>query len=121
MKKCQCTDEDEPIIEITEDEEQRPNISSYVFNPHFKSSTVIPSNGTKKFFPSQPRHGDTVIGNLPLESSRNKLGLILQKTGTSPMLSSRSENERDSTPKRNFNSGNNPHDLIRCAQKEKYV
>ena len=31
------------------------------------------------------------------------------------------EKEREIKTKRNDNAGNNPHDLIRCAQKEKYV
>lgn len=31
------------------------------------------------------------------------------------------EGRHDRTAKKCFNSGNNPHDLVRCTQKEKYV
>lgn len=45
-----------------------------------------------------------------------------RRTEESPMANSKkSESRHERTAKKKFNSGNNPHDLVRCAQKEKYV
>ena len=44
------------------------------------------------------------------------------KKEESPMRKIKKSVERhERTAKKGFTSGNNPHDLVRCAQKEKYV
>jgi len=108
-----CSDVDEPIVEITGDEEFHPSLSPYVLKPFFKFSAVIPSNNSDKVSPKL-KHGDTVIGYLPPPLSSG----VNVKESIKPF---KSETENDMTPKKKFNSESNPHDLVRCAQKEKYI
>lgn len=96
-----CSDTDEPIVEVT-DEELRPDISPYVLKPCFKLSAVLPSRASETPALPRLRHGDTVVGRLPPAVEEAKF-------------------DGESTPKKKFNPESNPHDLVRCAQKEKYV
>lgn len=64
---------------------------------------------------------DTIPQEFNIKLGRNGLGAI-QRIETSPItdpIKHKAMTER--TDKKEFRSGNNPHDLIRCIQKDKYV
>jgi len=122
---------DEPNVEIADTEELHSSTTSYVLNPKLKASNVfLPC--TEEYFITtfiQKSQNDTLVHEGPYDTDRVMTAVQIQGINKnkpfkaeSPLAQPKKVTDRhDSTAKKRFSSGNNPHDLIRCAQKEKFV
>ena len=112
---------DEPSIEIVEDDEIQPNTLNHNIEQKLKSSAVIASHKylyNIKF----SLMNSSILSNFKSRNHVQGKSLMIPMRDQSPLSNiNKLSGRRERTAKKKFNSENNPHDLIRCAQKEKYV
>ena len=102
----------ETLSETINSEITRPNLSSYILSPRFKSPNTIDLCNSNRY------HTLREMRLKKLEKTNtNKISI---ECSPEPKHNKNIE-KNQSTDKKRFKSGNNPHDLVRCVQKEKYV
>lgn len=121
---------EEGTVENVETEESHPSISAYVLRPKLKAS-IVPPRMAEYVWRGTARRNYTVINEIPraLDAQLSFCRPALrnshkenQPAENTPVSSKKKRKAITArTDKKKFNSENNPHDLIRCAQKEKYV
>ncbi len=118
--------DDEPNVEITEVDDMHSSTTSYVLNPKIKAFALslppVEYVGNDTIIRDGPYETDLAVSVVQAGTTRNPRIQPAEVVCSSPKTRQQPAHKwHERTAKKGFTSENNPHDLVRCAQKEKYV